>query len=55
MMINPPHPGESVQDCIDEAGITAKECAHSNWRYAEQHVQAPERTHRDLAQSGPGS
>lgn len=26
-MINPPHPGESVQECIDEAGITAKECA----------------------------
>ena len=26
-MINPPHPGESIQECIDEAGITAKECA----------------------------
>ena len=26
-MINPPHPGESVQECIDEAGMTAKECA----------------------------
>ena len=24
-MINPPHPGESVQECIDEAGMTAKE------------------------------
>ena len=27
MMINPPHPGESVQECIDEAGMTVKECA----------------------------
>ena len=26
-MINPPHPGESVRECIDEAGMTIKECA----------------------------
>ena len=26
-MINPPHPGESVRECIDEAGMTVKECA----------------------------
>lgn len=27
MMINPPHPGESIRECIDEAGMTTKECA----------------------------
>ena len=26
-MINPPHPGESVRECIDEVGMTVKECA----------------------------
>ena len=26
-MINPPHPGESIQECIDGAGMTTKECA----------------------------
>ena len=26
-MINPPHPGESVRECIDEAGMTVKESA----------------------------
>ena len=26
-MINPPHPGESVRECIDEADMTVKECA----------------------------
>ena len=26
-MINPPHPGESVRESIEEAGMTVKECA----------------------------
>ena len=26
-MINPPHPGESIRECIDEAGMTVKDCA----------------------------
>ena len=26
-MLNPPHPGESVRDCMEEAGWTAEVCA----------------------------
>ena len=26
-MVNPPHPGESVRECIEEAGMTVAECA----------------------------
>ena len=26
-MINPPYSGESVRECIDQAGMTVKECA----------------------------
>ena len=26
-MVNPPHPGESVRECIEESGLTVTECA----------------------------
>ena len=26
-MVNPPHPGESIRNCIDESGWTVTECA----------------------------
>lgn len=26
-MVNPPHPGESVRECIEEASLTVTECA----------------------------
>ena len=26
-MVNPPHPGESVRECMEEVGWTVKECA----------------------------